>query len=182
MSIKTATPTDRMGPPQCEAHWAGDTKKCLSPAKRRPGLAAPPRRPLAGEGDCRALPRPAQSLLARQSCLRGRRFPQEPAFSCARIPACSSCLRGKLQGRPGEWPSPNVPQAGPGAGWLWVLRSGREVGAGGRGARARRGTRLRVPKKRGGPPRCCVLLPVSDCSALRLCVPPSHCFSSGSDI
>lgn len=131
MSIKTATPTDRMGATAMRSPLGRRHKEVLSPAKRRPSGSRP--RP-GGSGGGRAgrrlvgspsppPPRAPPSSLA-QSCLRGRRFPAEPKAPLCTHPCLLQLPPWKLQGRPGEWPSPNVPQAGPGAGGR-ALRSGR---------------------------------------------------------
>ena len=131
--LKRPPPLTGWGPPQCEAHWAGDTKKCCPLPSVAPRARGPAQEEAGGggRGAGRRLagspssppPRAPPSSLA-QSCLRGRRFPAEPRAPLCTHPCLLQLPPWKLQGRPGEWPSPNVPQAGPGAGGR-ALRSGR---------------------------------------------------------
>ena len=129
-------------------------KEVLSPAKRRPsGSRSRP----GGSGEEETSlepappPRSVSAQLARPAPLAGTplrrrtlRLPLPPALL---LPAAAL----EVAGRPGEWPSPNAPQAGPEAGGRG-LSSGRERAVPeAEGARAGRG-RTCGPRRAAGLP------------------------------
>ncbi|KAB0403395.1 hypothetical protein E2I00_007413 [Balaenoptera physalus] len=93
-------------------------KEVLSPAKRRPsGSRSRP----GGSGEEETSPEPAPPLrsvsaqLARPAPLAGTPLPRR-ILRLPLPPALLPAAALEVAGRPGEWPSPNAPQAGPEAG------------------------------------------------------------------
>ena len=124
--LKRPPPLSGWGPPQCQAHWAGDTKKCcplpsVAPRARGPAQEEAGWRGGRRGGDWSGAPpllplglRPARS--PRAVC-EDVPSPQNQGPFCARIPACSSCLRGSCRGDLVSGPLPASRRPDRGGGW-----------------------------------------------------------------
>lgn len=136
-----AVPTARMGATGMPSRQGRRHKEVLSPAKRRPsGSRSRP----GGSGEEETSPEPhprfVSAQLARPAPLARTPLPRKTL----RLPLPPALLLPpaalEVAGRPGEWPSPNAPQAGSGAGGRG-LSSGRERAVpeaeGARGGRGR---------------------------------------------